>query len=63
MPENHQIMANNKQLHNNSFPFPTFASGGDIAQLARAPQSHCGGQGFDSPYLHKAYHLIPKHLL
>ena len=25
---------------------------GDVAQLARAPALHAGGQGFDSPHLH-----------
>ena len=28
---------------------------GAVAQLARAPRSHRGGQGFDSPQLHKSH--------
>ena len=29
---------------------------GDVAQLARAPRSHRGGQGFESPHLHTPLH-------
>jgi hypothetical protein len=32
-----------------------FATLGDIAQLARAPQWHCGGRGFDSHCLHGSF--------
>jgi hypothetical protein len=36
---------------------------GELAQLARAPALHAGGQGFDSLILHRFYNIFVLYIL
>jgi hypothetical protein len=51
LSKNDYFCKNRDKIEYNEFPLRIIV--GELAQLARAPALHAGGQGFDSLILHK----------